>query len=152
MISYSEVRMHNITLPSNSDAIIYNDYGSGTSRRAIKHILLKVWWEEKKGINVIQSGLTTANSTEVLLTERKGYLEPQDWQRLTIEEALSGNYYTLQNDDRMIKGNPIDAPLTFESTQRVDQHFTSALSHVVMSVDTKRLPGGEIHHHEIGCR
>lgn len=141
-----------ITLPSNSDAIIYNDYGTGTSRRAVKHLLPAVWWEEKKGVNVIQSGLTTANSTEVILTKREGYRSPQEWQNLTLDDALSGKYYTLQESDRFIKGNPIDAPLTFTSTTAVDQFFGTAHSHAVMSVDEKKLPGGEIHHFEVGCR
>lgn len=139
-------------LPYNSDCLIYNDYGTGTSRRTIKHLLPAVWWEEKKGVNVIQSGLTTANSVEVILTKRKGYKSPQEWQQLTLDEVLSGKFYTIQESDRMIKGNPIDAPLTFTSTVAVDQFFGAQHSHAIMSVDEKKLPGGAVHHWEVGCK
>lgn len=142
----------NIRLPSNSDCIIYNEYGRGTSLRVIKHVLPAVWWEEEEGINVIQMGVTTANAINVRLTERAGYVYPKDWQLLTSEEVMMGKYYTIQKSDRMIRGNPLDAPLTFTSLQDVDRFFTPSLSHVIMSVDTKRLPGGQIHHFEIGCR
>lgn len=140
------------TLPHNSDALIYNDYGTGTSRRTIKHLLPAVWWEEKKGVNVIQSGLTTANSVEVILTKRDGYKSPQEWQQLTLDEVLSGKYFTLQESDRLIKGNPLDAPLTFTSTTAVDVFFGTAFSHAVMSIDEKKLPGGATHHFHIGCK
>lgn len=139
-------------LPYNDDCIIYNDFGTGVSRRAIKHFIPHVWWREKKAINVIQMGVTTANSVEVMATRRDGFMEPRDWQQLTIEEALSGKYYTLQENDRMIKGNPLDAPLTFTSTVQVDQFFGAAHSHTVMSVDEKKLPGGETFSFEIGCK
>lgn len=141
-----------ITLPYNSDCLIYNDYGTGTSRRTVKHLLPAVWWEEQKGVNVIRSGLTTANSVEVIITQRKGYKAPQEWQQLTIDEVLSGTYYTIQESDRMIKGNPSDAPITFTSTTAVDQFFGTNFSHAVMSVDEKKLPGSAVHHYEIGCR
>lgn len=141
-----------ITLPHNSDCLIYNDYGAGENRHVIRHALPSLWWEEKKGVSVIKSGFTSENSIEVIVSERKGYLEPHEWQQLTLDEALSGNYYTIQENDRMIQENPPDAPETFTSTMEVDQHFTTDLARTIMSVGTMRLPGGTIHHHEIRCR
>lgn len=86
------------------------------------------------------------------MTKREGYKSPREWQQLTLDEVLSGEYYTLQESDRLIKGNPIDAPLTFASITAVDVFFGAPQSHAVMSVDEKKLPGGKTFSFEVGCR
>lgn len=144
--------VNGVQLPYNSDCIIYNDYGTGTGRHVVKHILRNVWWAEKKGINVIAMGNVAANSVEVILTKREGYKTPQEWANLTLEEVLSQQYYTLKENDRMIHGTPLDAPNTFTSTTAVDQFFGTQYAHAVMSVDEKYLPGGKTHHFKVGCK
>lgn len=141
----------NGVLESNSDCLLYNDYGTGSSRRVIKHILRDVWWSEKKGINVIAMGTTEANSVEVIMSQRKEYKTPQEWANLTIDEALSQRFYTLQRGDRMVHGIP-DAPSTFTSTVAVDQFFGTEYSHQVMSVDSKRTPGRKVFLFKVGCQ
>lgn len=143
-------------LPSNANAIIYNEHSTGTGTKVvrwlIKHVLPDVWWEEKEGVNVIRSGLTAANSTEVIMTKRDGYVTPLEWRYLTTDEALSGNFYTLKESDRMIRGDHPNAPATFGSVAEVDAYFTPFLSHTIMSVDQPVTPGGVHTHFEIGCK
>ena len=136
----------------NTNALIYNDHGSGTNRITVKHLLPRVWWVGTDAIQAIHSGVTDVSKFTVLITLRDGYKTPQEWQALTTAEVLSGDYYTLQDGDRMIQGEYPDAPDTFQSTQAVDQHFKTASRPIMSGTDPMRLPGGKIHHWNIGLK
>lgn len=140
------------TLPSNTGCTIYNQFGTGTTKKLIKHILSRVWWQETKGVSSIQSGVVNDTNVDIMINQLKGYKTPQEWLSLTEAEALSGLYYTLAEGDRVIKGELMTAPNTFTSVVEVDKHFGTSYSHSVTSVNTQTLPGGHIHHFRMLCR
>lgn len=138
-------------LPYNSDCLIYNSHGDVNDRTVIKHVLDKVWWRETSGVTTINKGVQSANSVEIIMTKREGYLLPTEWQALTREAAESGKYFTIQEDDRVIKGTP-EAPDTFTSTVRVTEHFGLNCARQIMSIGEAVLPDGIFHHFRIGCK
>ena len=139
-------------LPSNADCTIYNEHGTGTNRVMVKHVLLAVWLQEIKGIRQIQAGFESNNSLDLTLTMRVGYVTPQDWQNLTSEEALSGFYYTLKENDRVIRGSKTNAPETITSPVEVDKYFGAEGSYAITSVNENKLPRGATHHFRLLLR
>ena len=139
-------------LPSNEDCIIYNEHGTGTNRKMIKHSLPKVWIQGAKGINQIQAGIESNNTLDLTLTIRDGYKTPQEWSNLTDSEALSGRFYTLRNNDLVIKGNQPNAPATFTTSVEVGKYFGTENAHAITSVNEAKLPGGRTHHFRVLMR
>lgn len=139
-------------IPTNADALIYNDFGSGTGRVFIKHIIKDAFWDEIKGQNVIRMGTVTADSVTMFVDLKPEYVSPAEWRLLTLEEAMSFQYFTIQAGDVIILGTP-DAPDTFATTVEIQRFFGIKYAHIISSVDAKIEPGArEIHHLEVSAQ
>ena len=136
-------------IPTNANVTIYNDFGTGTGRRFIKHVINDVYWSEVKGQNVISMGVTTADSIKMFCGLKDEYISPENWQLLTLDEVMTFKYFTLRIGDILVLGTP-DSPNEFTSSVEVTRFFGTAYAHIISSVDAKIMPGKrEIHHFEI---
>lgn len=132
-------------IPTNASCLIYNSFGTGTSRRFYKHVLPDVWWSDKKASNTIRMGTSAADSVSMLIDRLSDYVEPQEWSAQAQEEVKSLKRFTIQKGDVLIFGTP-NAPDEFLSTVEISAHFGTERAHVINSVDVLRVPGGDIHH------
>jgi len=136
-------------IPTNADCLVYNDYGTGTGRRFIKHAIKDVYWDEIKGQNIISMGVVTADSLKMFSDLKDNYISPEKWQLLAPEDVP--NYFTLQEGDILVFGTP-DSPSEFTSAVKATQFFRDSahIAHIISSIDIKFMPWSrDIHHFEI---
>lgn len=108
---------------TNTEATIFNKYKNPVTKLVDwrRTILRNVHWEDSKAVNVITSGLSTADSVTVFIwdgvdAEGKEYIKPKAFASLPPD--MAGRYWTItQGSDRMIKGVVYDdiPPLTIEA-------------------------------------
>lgn len=108
-----------------------------------KTIIENCYWEDVKGINVLQSGIDSADSARVFIFMEgvENYLPPKDFAKLP-----DGNF-TLQNEDYIIKGEIFD---DFSSISEIERKYDFVKK--ITKVDFK--DGGSnprLHHWEVGA-
>lgn len=136
-------------IPTNANALIYNEFGTGTGRRFIKHIIHDVFWDESKGQNVINMGVTDASGVTMFVEFKSNYITPAKWKLLTLDEVMTFKYFTIRNGDVIILGTP-DAPNEFRSDVETRAFFGIEYAHTISSVDAKIEPRTrKVHYFEI---
>lgn len=94
---------------TNADVTVWNKYTNPVTRlEEYKRTELKgVMVIARKGVNVLKSGLSTADSVTIIIPQSvnagsKSYKAPKAWQ--ATPNIDMGNYWTLQNGDKIAKG------------------------------------------------
>jgi hypothetical protein len=88
---------------TNADITVYNKYIDPTTRTPMyqRTQLTKVAWEDRKGANVIRSGLLQADQATIFipyLAHCTTHLDPKAWL------AAKSGKWTLQSGDIVVKG------------------------------------------------
>lgn len=134
---------------TNSDMTIYNKYFDTDTRldKYQRTVLYGVFWDDKKAVNRLQSGLHDADEVLIVIpfsvSSNRQYVPPKEFLRL---EDKSG-YYTLQEGDRVVRGD-----IEFEITGKVSELDDLYEAFTVTSVDTKDFGSLHMMHWEIAGR
>ncbi len=134
---------------TNADITIYNRYFDKATRldKYQRTILYGVFWDERKAVNRLQSGLEGADKVTIIIpftvaTDKK-YAPPKEFEKL---EDKAG-YFTLQEGDRVIKG-----AIDFEITGKVSDLDKEYEAFTIISVDTKDFGSFHMRHWEVGAK
>ena len=134
---------------TNADITIYNRYFDKTTRldKYQRTILYGVFWDERKAVNRLQSGLEGADKVTIIIpftvaTDKK-YAPPKEFEKL---EDKAG-YFTLQEGDRVVKG-----AIDFEITGKVSDLDKEVEAFTIISVDTKDFGSFHMRHWEVGAK
>lgn len=134
---------------TNADVTIYNRYFDKTARtdKYKRTVLYGVFWDDRKAVNRLQSGLESADSVNVLVpfnvTTDKEYIEPRQYQKLDD----NSNHFTLQEGDRVVKG-----VIDFEITGKLSDLDKEYEAFTITSVDTKDFGSPHMRHWEVGAK
>lgn len=108
-----------------------------------------VHWEDNKAVNVITSGLASADAVTVMIwfsveAEGKTYLPPSEYAALP-PTGVDGYWTLTQGQDRLLKGKgpEIDADKTISAVAQRDGCIT------ITSVDTMDYGHPRMHHWEV---
>lgn len=102
----------------------------------MRTVLSPIRWENNKAKNVLQSGISNANSVDVIVwysvdAEGKTYLEPKQFAALSSLEEVAKHWTLDPVSSRMVRGIVPDEPTAIsEVTGKYDAVMT------VKSVDT----------------
>ena len=134
---------------TNADITIYNRYFDKATRldKYQRAILYGVFWDERKAVNRLQSGLEDADKVTIIIpftviTDKK-YAPPKEFEKL---EDKTG-YFTLQEGDRVVKG-----AIDFEITGKVSDLDKEYEAFTIISVDTKDFGSLHMRHWEVGAK
>jgi len=134
---------------TNSNITIYNRYFNPTTRLDSyqRTILQGVFWDDKKAVNRIQSGLQDADGVLIIIpfsvNSDKQYISPKEFEKL--EDRTS--YFTLREGDRVVRG-----AIDFEITGKVSDLDKQYEAFTITSVDTKDFGSPHMRHWEVGAR
>lgn len=132
---------------SNASITIYNKYTDRTTRTdAYKRTVIKnVFFDEKKATNRLQSGLIDADQVLLLIPfdhdSQAKYVAPIEFKELEDKQ----NHFTLQNGDRIVKGD-----IDYEITGRISDLDKEYQTFTITSVDTKDFGSKKMRHWEVG--
>jgi len=133
---------------TNTDITIYNRYFDKATRldKYQRTILYGVFWDERKAVNRLQSGLEDADKVTIIIpftvAADKKYAPPKEFEKL---EDKTG-YFTLQEGDRVVKG-----AIDFEITGKVSDLDKEYEAFTIISVDTKDFGSLHMRHWEVGA-
>lgn len=134
---------------TNASLTIYNIYFDIATRtdKYQRTLINNVFFDEKKATNRLQSGLDSADHVLLLIpfqySSQSKYVPPKAFDELTDVEG----YFTLQNGDRIVKG---DTGLDISGKISIlDEHFEA---YTITSVDTKDFGSKSMRHWEVGAR
>ena len=73
---------------TNCNITLYNKVSGETYQRTELH---GVFWENRKAVNVIKSGLTAVDQASIYIpfNVKSGYMNPKSWQALETKTGLS---------------------------------------------------------------
>lgn len=134
---------------TNADITIYNRYFDFETRldKYQRTVLKGVFWDEKKAVNTIQSGLESADSVFIAIpfqvSSDKQYLSPKEFEKAEDRSK----YFTLQEGDRIVKGN-----IDFEIISKVSDLDKEYEAFTITSVDTKDFGSSHMRHWEVGAK
>lgn len=134
---------------TNSNITIYNRYFNSTTRLDSyqRTILQGVFWDDKKAVNQIQSGLQDADEVLIIIpfsvNSDKQYISSKEFEKL---EDRTG-YFTLSEGDRIVQGE-----IGFEITGKVSDLDKQYEAFTITSVDTKDFGSPHMRHWEVGAR
>lgn len=126
---------------TNCDVTIYNKYTENRETKYKKSYIKNVHWEDRKGTNVIQSGLETADQSIVYIPFASGeaYQKPKDFKK-----NLKG--FTLQAEDILVKGLIEDEFTTIKNLEKAYDDVR-----VITKVDTRDYGSFDLQHWEVGA-
>lgn len=134
---------------TNADITIYNRYFDKATRldKYQRTILYGVFWDERKAVNRLQSGLEDADKVTIIIpftviTDKK-YVAPKEFEKLQDKS----NYFTLQEGDRVVKG-----AIDFEITGKISDLDKEYEAFTITSVDTKDFGSLYMRHWEVGAK
>ena len=134
---------------TNADITIYNRYFDKETRldKYQRTVLYGVFWDERKAVNRLQSGLEDADEVTIVIpfkvaTDKK-YVPPKEFEKL---EDKAG-YFTLQEGDRVVKG-----AVDFEITGKASDLDKEYEAFTITSVDTKDFGSPHMRHWEVGAK
>lgn len=133
----------------NADVTIYNRYFDKETRldKYQRTVLYGVFWDERKAVNRLQSGLEDADKVTIIIpftvTTDKKYVPPKEFEKLDDKS----DYFTLQEGDRVVKG-----AVDFEITGKVSDLDKEYEAFTITSVDTKDFGSLHMRHWEVGAR
>lgn len=131
------------------DITIYNKIFDVELRRDVyqRTILKGVFWDETGAINRIASGSQDIDEVTIVIPFTvegdREYLSPDEFDRET-DKSL---YYTLQPQDRVIKGQH-----DYEIVERVSELDSLFDAHIILSVDKKDFGTSMLRHWEVGAK
>lgn len=134
---------------TNADITIYNRYFDKETRldKYQRTVLYGVFWDERKAVNRLQSGLVDADEVSIMIPfsieTDKVYVPPKEFEKL----ADKSNYFTLQEGDRVVKG-----AVDFEITGKVSDLDKEYEAYTITSVDTKDFGSPHMRHWEVGAK
>lgn len=132
---------------SNADVTIYNKYTDRATRTDAynRTVIKNVFFDEKKATNRLQSGLNDADQALLLIpfdySSQAEYVPPIEFRDLESKE----NYFTLQNGDRIVKGD-----ISYEVTSKISDLDKEYQTFTITSVDTKDFGSKKMRHWEVG--
>lgn len=137
---------------TNTDCTVYNQYRNEQTGQIEIHrtYLSAVFWESRKAINVISSGLSEADRVGVFIplsvnAENKLYLDPVKYNQLPPDQVK--DHWTLsEGQDYLVIGNTPEAPSMKELKEIL---ATSNDSFKITSVDPKLYGGLSLRHWEV---
>jgi len=129
----------------NADITIYNKI-SGTEQYQRTQIS-DVVWENRKVVNVIQSGLLSADQATIYIPFKRGenYLAPKTWQALITKTGR----WTLQVGDFIVNGLITDEIGTGFTITALKKKYDDVL--IIKSVDTMNMGSAAMRHWQLGC-
>lgn len=134
---------------TNNNVTIYNKYFDEATRldKYKRTVIENVFWDEKQASNRLQSGLKDADKVLLLIpfdyTSQDEYISPREFEKL---EDKTG-YFTLQIEDRMVKGD-----IDFEITSKPSDLDREYEAFTITSVDKKDFGSYHMRHFEVGGR
>lgn len=134
----------------NASITLYNYYRNNETSQEEWHIkhLNPVHFEPRKADNIINSGLSTADSLLLYVwfsvdAEGKTYLQPKEYAALDPVDVV--DYWTMTPmKDRIVKGNVSD--IMQDAVSKYDEVFT------IQNVDTKDFGSQHMRHWEISAK
>lgn len=132
---------------SNADVTIYNKYTDRATRTDAynRTVIKNVFFDEKKATNRLQSGLNDADQVLLLIpfdyASQAKYVAPIEFRELENKE----NHFTLQNGDRIVKGD-----ISYEVTSKISDLDKEYQTFTITSVDTKDFGSRHMRHWEVG--
>lgn len=136
-------------MKTNADITIYNKYFDKISRmdKYQRTILRGVFFDNKKAVNRIQSGMENADEAMIVIpfsvVSNKSYKGPIDFEKLEDKS----NYFTFREGDRIVKG-----AINFEITGRLSDLDKNYEAYTITSVDTKDFGSKRMQHFEVGAK
>lgn len=133
---------------TNADVTIYNKYFDKATRTdKYKRTVLKgVFWDHKKAVNMIKSGMENAHSVSIMIPfsmdTDKSYISPKEFYK-----SPGVNNFTLSEGDRVVKGI-----IDFEITGKVSDLDKDYEAFTIVSVDPKDFGSPHMQHWEISAR
>ena len=136
-----------VAMRTNCSATIYNKYVVAGAEKYQRAVLVAVAWENRKGSNIIRSGLLAADSVVVYVPFSIGtnYVAPRAWQAL---ETKTG-YWTLQIDDVMVKGTVTDEISAEFTMTALKAKYDDVVR--IKSVDTMDMGSVTMRHFQVGA-
>lgn len=134
---------------TNADITIYNRYFDKETRldKYQRTVLYGVFWDERKAVNRLQSGLEDADKVTIIIpftvTTDKKYVAPKAFDKLPDKTG----YFTLQEGDRVVRGD-----INFEITGKVSDLDKEYEAYTITSVDTKDFGSPHMRHWEVGAK
>ena len=134
---------------TNADITIYNRHFDKATRldKYQRTILYGVFWDERKAVNRLQSGLEDADEVTIIIpftvAADKKYVPPKEFEKLLDKS----NYFTLQEGDRVVKG-----AVDFEITGKASDLDKEYEAFTITSVDTKDFGSLHMRHWEVGAK
>lgn len=134
---------------TNADITIYNRYFDLATRldRYQRTVLKGVFWDERKAVNTIKSGLESADKVFIAIpfkvSSNRQYLSPIEFEKAEDKSK----YFTLRENDRVVRGN-----IDFEITSKVSDLDKEYEAFTITSVDTKDFGSQHLRHFEVGAK
>lgn len=134
---------------TNADITIYNRYFDLETRldKYQRTVLKGVFWDEKKAVNTIQSGLESADKVFIAIpfkvSSNRRYLSPKEFEKAEDKSK----YFTLQESDRVVRG-----AIDFEIDRKVSDLDKEYEAFTITSVDTKDFGSPHMRHWEVSGR
>lgn len=127
---------------SNTGLTIFNKYIENRETKYKRSYIDKVLWEDSKGSNVLQSGLSSADSSTIYILFKNipNYVLPK-----VFAQTLEG--VTLQQEDIIIKGNVEEDFTTLKDFESKYDYVR-----VITSVDTLDFGTPRLHHFKVGAK
>ena len=129
---------------SNSDITIYNKYFDKATRldKYKRTVIKNVFWDEKKAVNRLQSGLESADHVLLLIpfdyTSQAHYVSPREFKGLE-------DTFTLNIGDKVVKGE-----IDFEVDSKISDLDKLYETFTITSVDKKDFGSPHMRHFEVG--
>lgn len=137
----------------NADVTIYNKHFNSTTRadEYQRTYLYGVNWNSSKAVNVIKSGLVSADSAviqipvNVTADNGKAFASEKNWQAKTLQQISA--FWTLQEGDTIVKGI-VDYAIPPGTIAGLEKAYDDVLT--ITSVDVIDQGSRMLHHYRVG--
>ena len=139
---------------TNADITLYNKYMDPIEKldKYKRTYIKNVVWNASKGVNVLRSGLSTADSAAVLIfenasdTQEKPYKEPKAW--LKTPNVDMDKYFTIATGDIIVLGI-IDYDINVGGLSGLEKTHDNVLK--IKSVDYTNQCSHMLHNWRVGA-
>ncbi len=127
---------------TNCDITIFNKVRIDRETKYIKSYIYGVHWQDSKGVNILRSGLESADSAKLFIPFSSGenYLTPKEF------KVNYNGHFTLQHEDVVVKGIVEDEYTTIKDLEK-KYDFVKTIT----TVDTKDFGSKNMQHWEVGA-
>jgi hypothetical protein len=141
---------------TNTSATVYNRYRSADGIEFRRAHIPAVQWEPRKGANILDSGLTSADALRVYIPHGanvagKSYIDPLAYAAKTPAKVCG--YWTLsEGEDYIVRGDvwPNKQVLTEAKMSQLKASVHECFK--ITTVDCKRFGSPRMWHWEVGAR